>query len=269
MDVSMHSETDAYDALLRRIERERGMACGSYKDRCLRRRIGVRMRAHGVHTVDAYARVLDTRPDEWDKLLAALTINVTRFFRDASAFAALEAQAYPLLRDRFSERLRVWSAGCSHGHESYSLAMGLSEVVGAARVQVDATDIDVESLAGASAGEYAESALVDVPTERRTRWFTGEALGTARPALRRMVHVARHDLLRDAVPEARYHLIACRNVIIYFSRDAQARLFLQLHHALVPGGVLVLGKVETLVGPARDLFETLNLRERVFQRPLA
>jgi chemotaxis methyl-accepting protein methylase len=76
-------------------------------------------------------------------------------------------------------------------------------------------------------------------------------------------------LLRDEMPLGRYHLIACRNVIIYFSREAQQRLFTSLFHALVPGGLLVLGKVETLVGPAREMFATVNLRERLFQRPAA
>jgi chemotaxis methyl-accepting protein methylase len=265
----MLTEDEAYADLLRKIERQRHMPCASYKDRCVRRRIGVRMRANGLHTFADYSRLLDGHHEEWDKLMAALTINVTRFFRDTSAFAALEAQAYPLLRDTFDEPLRVWSAGCSHGHEPYSLAIGLAETLGLGRAAIDATDVDSESLLAAANGTFSEPALADVSEPRRTRWFSSAFPAQANAALRSAVTVSRHDLLRDEMPVSRYHLIACRNVIIYFSREAQQQLFSGLYNALVPGGLLFLGKVETLIGPTREMFDTINLRERIFQRPQA
>ena len=268
MTAPTHAETDeGFLELLHKIETERFVACASYKERCVRRRISVRMRATGVHTFKDYSNVLDRTPHEWEKLLAALTINVTKFFRDPSAFATLEQVAYPLLRDTFAGPLQVWSAGCSHGHEPYSLAMGLAEVVGADRFRIEATDIDRESLATASAGRYTDLALDGVSSDRRQRWFSDEGSTTVAPSLRSRVRVLRHDLLRDVMPEERFHLITCRNVIIYFSRDAQATLFDQLHNSLIPGGLLMLGKVETLVGPARDKFQSLSLRERLFRRP--
>lgn len=262
-------ESDDFGDLLRKIERERMVPCAGYKDRCLRRRIGVRMRATGVHTFPDYARLLDSTPAEWERLLAALTINVTRFFRDEAVFAALEQQGYPTLRDTFSSMLDVWSAGCSHGQEPYSLAMGLAESLGINRFRIEATDVDVGSMAAARAGSYSELIANEVPAERRARWMTAGDSFVIKPELRARVQVSRHDLLRDEMPEQRYHLICCRNVIIYFSRDAQALLFDRLYNALVPGGILVLGKVETLIGPARDKFDALNLRERLFRRPLA
>lgn len=262
-------ESEEFANLLRKIERERSVPCLGYKDRCVRRRIGVRMRANAVHTFADYERLLDTKPAEWDKLLAALTINVTRFFRDTNAFAALESTAFPMLASTFSDTLEVWSAGCSHGQEPYSLAMGLADTVGLHRFRVEATDVDVESLAAARAGRYAESILADVPPERRGRWLSAGDPGTINSELRARVHVVRHDLLRDEVAPQRFHLIACRNVIIYFSRESQALLFDRLYNALVPGGMLMLGKVETLIGPAREKFETVNLRERLFRRPLS
>ena len=255
--------------LLRKIEHERAVPCLGYKDRCVRRRIGVRMRANAVHTFAEYEQLLDSNPAEWEKLLAALTINVTRFFRDTNAFTALESSAYPLLRDTFPGLLEVWSAGCSHGQEPYSLAMGLADTVGLSRFRVEATDVDVESLAAARAGRYAATILEDVSAARRTRWVSAGDPGVIHAELRARVHVLRHDLLRDEVAPKRFHLIACRNVIIYFSRESQAILFDQLFDALVPGGILMLGKVETLLGPARDKFEPVNLRERLFRRPLA
>jgi chemotaxis methyl-accepting protein methylase len=262
----MPAVDEQYAALLEKIEREQAVPCSGYKDRCLRRRIGVRMRANGVHTFGEYAHVLDALPAEWEKLLAALTINVTRFFRDTGAFVALEHQAYPLLSAQHPGLLDVWSAGCSHGQEPYSLAMGLAESVGLGRFRVHATDVDATSLEAARCARYTRESVADVPAGRRERWLHAGEWSTIRPELRSRVTVARHDLLRDAVPLQRFHLIVCRNVIIYFSREAQSALFEKLHDALVPGGVLMLGKVETLVGPARERFDTLNMRERLFRR---
>lgn len=269
--ISMQPPTEADDfaELLRKIERERSVPCAGYKDRCLRRRIGVRMRANGVHTFPEYGRLLDKAPAEWEKLLAALTINVTRFFRDDAVFNALDTQAFPLLKDDFKGTLEVWSAGCSHGQEPYSLAMGLAETVGINRFRIDATDVDIGSLSAARAGAYAQAIISEVPDARRARWVNAGEPSTIKSELRSRVSVFRHDLLRDESPVGRYHLICCRNVIIYFSREAQATLFDRLYNALVPGGILVLGKVETLIGPARDKFDALNLRERLFRRPLA
>jgi chemotaxis methyl-accepting protein methylase len=85
--------------------------------------------------------------------------------------------------------------------------------------------------------------------------------------VRRRVHVRQHDLSRDVPPRTDYDLILCRNVVIYFDRPMQERLFQTFADALVPGGFLVLGKVETLFGPARDRLALLDPRERVYRRP--
>jgi len=86
-------------------------------------------------------------------------------------------------------------------------------------------------------------------------------------AVRARVTVRRHDLPRDPVPVRAYHLVACRNVVIYFDREMQERLFSAIFESLRPGGVLMLGKVETLVGAARERFEMVDVRERIYRRP--
>ena len=260
---------DEFSDLLKKIETEKSVACSSYKEHCVRRRISVRLRATGHHSFRTYARLLDQSPAEWEKLLAALTINVTRFFRDESAFMALEGQVYPLLREAFLKPLQVWSAGCSHGHEAYSVAMGLAECVGLNGFRIDATDIDCASLLAAAEGRYGAAGLDDIPAARRKRWLSDTDGETMHSGLRSRVTVARHDLLVDAIPERRYQLIICRNAIIYFCRDAQSKLFDNLFNALVPGGCLMIGKVETIVGPAREKFQVVNVRERLFRRPPA
>ena len=112
-----------FDQLTRKISVERGFGCASYKEKCLKRRIAVRMRARGAHTYEEYARILDNDSAEYDRLLDALTINVTKLFRNWDAYASIAANVVPELWARETNEIRVWSAGCSSGDEPYSLAV--------------------------------------------------------------------------------------------------------------------------------------------------
>ena len=127
------------------------------------------------------------------------------------------------------------------------------------------TDIDRESLLRAGRGTFVDAAFADTPAELRARYFSAQAPHAVDPAVRAMVRFERRDLINDPAPGGQ-HLIACRNVLIYFDRETQEQLFRRFHDALVPGGYLVLGKVETLLGPTRSLFDPVDARERIFQR---
>jgi chemotaxis methyl-accepting protein methylase len=255
-----------FAAFARALSERTGVALDAYKPRCLARRVAVRMRACAVHTYDGYLDVLDRAPDELGRLHAALTINVTRCFRNPEAWAAL-ARELPGLLARPGE-LRCWSAGCASGEEPFTLAILLAEAGGLGRVRIEATDIDRESLDRTRAGRYRAPALVETPEPLVRRWFRpdGEWMA-ADPALRDAIEVRAHDLTRDAAPVRRYDLVTCRNVVIYFDRAMQERLFVSFFDALHPGGCLMLGKVETLVGPAREWFELVDVRERIYRRP--
>jgi chemotaxis protein methyltransferase CheR len=269
------SEDGAFRMLTEKVFRERGFGCASYKERCLRRRIAVRMRARGVHTYEDYARVLDRDAMEYERLLDALTINVTRLFRNREVFAAIADRVIPEIWQWPTRRLRVWSAGCSSGEEAYSVAALLHRhaakrgvTAALSRVNILATDVHGPSLEAAAAGAYPESALDEVPAEIRAAYFSsGEAPYRVSPELRRLVRFEAHDLLRDCVPADSFALILCRNVLIYFDRASQERLFEQFYDALLPGGFLVLGMVETLFGEARGRFATVDARARIFRRP--
>jgi len=250
--------------LLAKIER-RGLSVSSYKEPCLRRRLAVRMRARNVHTYLDYARVLDTAPDEFDLLLDALTINVTKFFRNPETYAALRERVVPPLVAS-GRPLAVWSAGCASGEEAYSLAI-LFHSGGARRVRVDATDLDPGALAFLERGEYPASAVEEVPPQQLGAYFSGGPPWRVGEAARRIVRPIRHDLTRDAAPAPPYDLVVCRNVVIYFDRPTQEALFERFFAALAPGGWLLLGKVETLFGRSRSLFVTEDARERLFRKP--
>lgn len=272
-------EEKAFRALTDQITRARGICCGAYKDRCLKRRIAVRMRARGVHTFADYGRVLEGDTHEYDLLLDALTINVTKFFRNPETWTALA----PFLGERWQARqgaLVAWSAGCASGEEPYTVAMALAETARLThtfewlpRARVIATDIDRVSLERAQAARYPASAFTEMPPDLARRWLeppAGDGSRTPVAAVRERVVVQRLDLTRERPPlpgMGALDLITCRNVVIYFDRATQERLFHEFADALAPGGLLLLGKVETLLGPAREMLHLENARERIYRRP--
>jgi chemotaxis methyl-accepting protein methylase len=264
---------EQFARLLDKVTLERGFRCGSYKERCLRRRIAVRMRAKAVHTFDDYAQALDDDPSEYDRLLDALTINVTKLFRNWDSWHALAEQSIPRLWTATDGALRAWSAGAASGEEAYSLAALIHRHAAAtgaidklSRTKVLGTDIDRASLAAAVRGVYTEPAFADTPPELRSRYFADGSPSPVTDDLRSFTSFERRDLLLETPPPGPWHLIVCRNVIIYFDRDTQEALFERFHDALAPGGILFLGKVETLLGSVRQRFVAVDQRERIFRR---
>ena len=267
--MSSPQDERAFLALTQKISRMRGVSCESYKDKCLKRRLAVRMRARGVHTYDDYSRLLDEDAHEYEQLLDALTINVTKFYRNAETWNSLRPYLAALWRAR-GGRLRIWSAGCASGEEPYTIAVLLAEAAGSDPLEhafIDATDVDRASLERTRQASYPESAFTEMPAELKRRYFTAEPPRQPVPAVRALVHILAHDLMREPPPHRLYDLVVCRNVVIYFERQAQERLFQVFVEALAPGGVLLLGKVETLFGPARDRLTLVDPRERIYTKP--
>jgi len=269
--MSVATET-GFEALLEKVESEQGFACSSYKHSCLRRRIKTRMRLRGAGTYDDYIRILEGDPREMDKLVAALTINVTRFFRNHHVWDTVAAKVVPEVWSREMDRIRVWSAGCATGEEPYSLAMlfhrhaavnGMLPQID--RLEVTGTDVDAEAIQAASAGAYSEADLAEVRPEFRTRYFSGVPPFKPAAGIRRLVHFARQDLLKDPYPDEPQHIIVCRNVLIYFDRAVQQQVIEGFRASLAPGGFLILGKVESLLASAWA-FERVAARERIFRK---
>ena len=273
MTMAAEDDEAAFRALLDQVARERGFACGHYKDGCLRRRVAVRMRARGSADFTAYAALLRQDPAEYDRLMDALTINVTRLYRDADVWTTFAEQVLPELWDAAGDGLTVWSAGCSSGEELYTLAALLhrhAEQTGTlARLrdtQIVGTDIDAASLRAAREARYAEAAFQEMPPALRDRYFSGVGTRVAAPELRALVRVERRDLLLDPAPPMTCDLITCRNLLIYLDREGQEGIFQRFHGALAPHGRLILGKVETMLGPARRLFTAVQPRQRIFRK---
>lgn len=259
-----------FTELFAKIERDRGFRGPLYRPRCLRRRIGVRMRARGVDTPKAYAALLDRDPGEYDRLLRVLTINVSRFFRNPETWEVIRTRLLPDLLGRRGRRVTAWSAGAANGEEAYSLAILIWEWLWDAGrrwhgIRVIGTDIDAESLDLARRACYEPIALTETPPEVRRRWFTGTGPYRLKEPIRSRVDFRQLDLLTEP-PGFRADLILCRNLLIYLDREAQGRVFDTFREVLRPGGYLVLGRVETLEAGARDHFEVVDARERVYRR---
>ena len=249
---------DASFARLRElVYAQSGIALGPGKRQLCQTRLLRRLRALGLDDFRAYLRRLDDPASgEHGELISAITTNVTAFFREPHHFAWLTATALPALaRDAARTRLRVWSAGCATGEEPWSLAMVLDEANLPARwdVKVLASDIDPDALAVAEAGVYAGDRLEAVGAARRAQHFVrGTGAGRSRwqiaPRLRERVRFRQLNLFEPWPMRQRFDVIFCRNVVIYFTPADKRRLVARFVEALAPGGHLVLGHSESLLG---------------------
>jgi len=255
---------EQYQVIRQLLIEHRDFDLGWYKDRCIKRRIAIRVRACGLNDAADYAERLKNDQEELDELLSTLTIHVSQFFRNPETFKVIEAEL-PALHQRCERGgMRIWSVGCSSGEEPYSLAMLLDEL-GLEGSSLMASDISEAVLAKAADGRYESQRLVNIPEEMRQKYFTREERWyIVKDRLRRKVRFERRDILSDPYPQA--DLILCRNVLIYFSRQEQERILGQFAQSLPPEGLLVLGKAETMLGPVREYFRAIDHAERVYAR---
>lgn len=229
-------------------------------------RLARRLRALGMDSFKAYCELIRSRDgvDERQKMLAALTTNVTRFFREPHHFAHLRDTALPPLIARAArgECVRIWSAGCSNGQEAYTMALVILSLAPKAAdldLKILASDIDPNVVAEGRAGVYDDSALADVSADLRRRFFTrsgegGRDLHEVSAEMKRLVSFRELNLFAQWPMKRKFDIIFCRNVAIYFDQDHQANLWNRFAEVLHPGGFLYIGHSERLSGPAMDLF---------------
>ena len=256
------------EILLEYLKQTRGFDFTGYKRTSLARRIGKRMHDVGVPDHVTYLDFLGVHPEEFEALFNTILINVTSFFRDDSTWEYMAQAAIPALlqRKKSKSTIRVWSAGCAAGQEAFTLAILLSEQLGAIafrdRVRIYATDADEDALARARAATYSEREVASVPEELRARYFdVKDDIYTFNKELRRQVIFGRHDLVQDA-PISRIDLLVCRNVLMYFNAETQSRILARFHSALNDGGLLLLGRAETLLSHA-STFTPIDLKRRL------
>ena len=261
---------ETFERLLVYLRDARGADFTGYKRPSLQRLVERRMHTAGVPDYQAYLDLLEVEAAELPLLLDTLLINVTAMFRDPAVWDLLRAELLPALLSALGpdEPVRVWSAACATGEEAYSLAIVLHELLGdedyRRRVKVYATDIDEAALASARAGRFSASALEPLTPQQLSTYFEREGeIWRFRSDLRHSLIFGRHDLLQDA-PISRVLLLACRNVLMYFTPETQTRVLERFSFALHKEGLLLLGRAEMLLTQSH-LFTPADLPHRVFR----
>lgn len=273
-DAQNVAERGDASRLIAQVERERGLDLSHYRLSYVERRLGTRLRALQLSTYRQYASYLTEHPEEYTRLLDAVTVNVTEFFRDAPVWKVVRDDVLPTLlksKEAAGQRvIRAWSAGCATGEEPYSIAMAISSAMGDRTASflysVTATDLDPIALRTAEAGEYDIAKADQIPAPDRVRFITTEGKKfVIRPEIRDHVRFRPMNLFTDEPPRS-LDLIMCRNVFIYFSREQQAKVTAVFHKALSRGGYLILGRTEKMPPEVAASFVPVNAKERVYQK---
>ena len=226
-------------------------------------RLAKRLRALGLESFRDYCDLVGSEEgaEERTQMIAALTTNVTRFFREPHHFDHLRKKVIEPVASEVKQggRLRIWSAGCSSGQEPYSIALTLLSVLPDARghdVKILATDINPIVLETARKGLYPAEEVVSVPADLRKSWMEPTGIGTLRldEAARGLVAFRPLNLIGGWPMKGPFDAVFCRNVVIYFDEKTQMRLLTRISSLLKPGGFLYLGHSERMVGPAEALF---------------
>jgi len=237
------------------IYRECGIVLKSGKEALVRARLVKRLRALRMGNFGEYMKYLqgDNGREELGLLVDVMTTNKTSFFREMPHFDFLGETVLPQLTDR---KLRFWSAACSSGEEPFSLAMFLldrMQGLGSRDVKILATDISPTILGKASKAIYEEGVLLDLPSTFMRKYFV--KVGNENPHtyqvkgdVRKMVRIARLNLLHPWPMKGSFNLIFCRNVMIYFDRPTQQTLVNRFYEILEPGGYLFVGHSEGMSG---------------------
>jgi chemotaxis protein methyltransferase CheR len=261
------------DLLLEAIHRRYSYDFRGYALASLRRRLWHRAYAEGLTTLTGLTERLLHDPACMDRVLRDLSINVTEMFRDPGFYRALRERVFPVLRTH--PFIRVWNAGCSTGEEIYSLAIALREEGLLERTRIYATDINDAALERAQAGSfplermqrYTESYLRAGGTEAFSSYYAADG-DRARfdPVLVEGVVFAQHNLVTDGSFNE-FHLIVCRNVMIYFGSALQEEVLALFGNSLTRFGILALGRKESIRRSSHaDRYEPLDDAEKIFRR---
>ncbi len=251
-----------FERISKILHEETGIALPPSKSQLVSSRLAKRMRALGLKRFEDYCQLVSSGEDspELGHMIAALTTNVTRFFREMHHFDHLKTNVLPkLIEDaKARKRVRIWSAACSSGEEPYSIAFTLlSQMPDAASydVKILATDIDPVVVERAKAGIYSKGDLEDLPDGIAKRFFSPAPSGDAdglmvSEAARQLVTFKQLNLIRPWPMSGPFQAVFCRNVVIYFDEPTKQELWARLGQILSPAGTLYVGHSERVSGSA-------------------
>jgi len=273
--VTEHQEA-VLDVLLEKVYRDSGYDFRGYRRGTVTRRLGRRMLTTGVKTYLDYMHFLDSHPEEYERFADYLTIKVSSFFRSPYTYRQMAGLVLPELllhkKERGEYGLKLWSAGCAHGEEPYSMAIMLADFLGEDRHNYDitiyASDIGSLDLNKLRSGIYSASDVEGLPRSLLDTYFLPEGDDyEVREDIRQMVRFFHFDLTSTlGQPLPVMDCIFCCNVLIYFQRQLQERVLDRLYNSLAVPGYLVLGEVETLTAAMLEKLECLDSKAKIYEK---
>ena len=256
--------------LIQDVQKRLKIQLTNYKQDYIKRRLLSRMNSTRSKDFAEYHQYLRTHPEEEEKLRNALTINVTKFFRDPDVFDLVRKEIFPaILRDKRS--IKVWSAGCSSGEEPYTYAIILYELgkTGPAyNGSIIATDIDEEMLKKARVGAYEKNALENMSDAQITKHFDKKEDGKyyIKDHIKQIVKFQAHDLMTTSPIARMMDMVSCRNVTIYFNEQQKKGLVKLVHDSLAKDGYYIMGMSEYMAKDVEHLFKAFKPMLKVFQK---
>jgi chemotaxis protein methyltransferase CheR len=264
-DGEFHLSSADFNTIAGILLSEVGISLGENKVNLVYSRLAKRLRALRLTSFRDYCALISGPAGEKERgeMIAALTTNVTRFFREPHHFEHLKTEILPaaLQFAKKGGRVRLWSAACSSGQEPYSMAMTVLSLMPEAPrydIKILATDVDPNMIAFGQAGIYQSAALESIPSTLRSRWFTNLGSGDmqAGEELRSLVSFRKLNLIGDWPMRGHFHAVFCRNVVIYFNQETQSRIWERITPLLDPNAALYIGHSERVSGPAERLLKS-------------
>ena len=244
--LNMPSEEE-FNVFKKKIASYIGLNLFNYKNAQMERRIVSLMNRNNIFKLDEYYKLLTDSKEKLEEFTNMLTINVTEFFRNTDKFDELEQKFIPDLLKKHGS-IKIWSAGCSCGAEIYSIAMILDRLNALDKCILIASDFDQNILNRAKNGHYSRFELGTIRPEYKKYFKPLDAAGEkfqVDEKLTSKVRFERRDLLNGTF-EKNFHLILCRNVVIYFTEEAKDKLYADFYNSLITGGVLFIGSTERI-----------------------
>ncbi len=296
---------DHLDLILEKMYAVKGWDFRRYRKSSIMRCVERRLALSRLPSTE-YIERLDQQPIEFNTLFNHITIKVSEFFRDPEVFKRIEGEVLPLTLERLRSQdrnlLRVWSCGCARGEEAYSMAIlfhraletlchenvipAQAGIQNAGRgldshlrgndgrsegfsVKIFATDIDEAAIDLARKGHYLKESLINVSPFIRGQFFTSSNTGAAgyqvTSSVRNTIIFGVHNMVSD-IHLSHMDIILCRNLLIYFEKDLQEKVFEKLYYSLNKGGFLILGKSEVVPPLFRERFREIARKEKIYQK---
>ncbi|KGG79668.1 CheR family methyltransferase [Caloranaerobacter azorensis] len=248
---------DKYESFKRDFYKITGINLNCYKEKQMKRRLTSLLKRNNFSDFDDYLIGIKKDNKLLNELLNYLTINVSEFFRNPVQWRVLEKEIIPELIKN-NRKIKVWSSACSTGEEPYSLVMLLTKFFPLKEINILATDIDEGAIQKAKIGIYDEKSLKNVPNEYKNKFFT--KIGNTYKIddkIKQCVDFRKLNLLDDIFPKG-FHLILCRNVMIYFTEEAKIKLYKKFYESLTDDGIFFVGNTEHIILPDKYNFKPIK-----------